>query len=102
MYVFTRKLNKEEAVSAITLNISGKYISTVISKYIIMDVLEFNRYNPDFDKVMASANNSYDLKLPADKMDLFVSNKYQILNESVQRLLVNDETVNESKMIANK
>ncbi len=36
---------------------------------------------------MASANNSYDLKLPADKMDLFVSNKYQILNESVQRLL---------------
>ena len=46
---------------------------------------EFNRYNPDFDKVMASANNSYDLKLPADKMDLFVSNKYEILNESVQR-----------------
>ncbi|HEX3767522.1 MAG TPA: lytic transglycosylase domain-containing protein [Puia sp.] len=102
MYVFARKLNKEESVSAVTLNISGKYISTVISKYILMDVVEFNRYNPDFDKVMASANNSYDLKLPAVKMDLFVSNKYQILNESVQRLLANDETVNESKMIANK
>jgi membrane-bound lytic murein transglycosylase D len=102
MYVFARKLNKEESVSAVTLNISGKYISTVISKYILMDVVEFNRYNPDFDKVMASANNSYDLKLPAEKMDLFVSNKYQILNESVQRLLANDETVNESKMIANK
>ena len=69
------------------MNISGKYFSTVISKYILMDAAEFNRYNPDFDKVMASANNSYDLKLPADKMDLFVSNKYQILNESVQRLL---------------
>ena len=51
---------------------------------------------------MASANNSYDLKLPADKMDLFVSNKYQILNESVQRLLANDETVSEGKMIATK
>ncbi|HZZ75228.1 MAG TPA: lytic transglycosylase domain-containing protein [Puia sp.] len=102
MYVFARKLNKEESVSAVTLNISGKYISTVISKYILMDVVEFNRYNPEFDKVMASANNSYDLKLPAEKMDLFVSNKYQILNESVQRLLANDETVNESKMIANK
>jgi membrane-bound lytic murein transglycosylase D len=102
MYVFNRKLNKEEANAAITLNISGKYISTVISKYIMMDAVEFNRYNPDFDKVMASANNSYDLKLPADKMDLFVSNKYQILNESVQRLLSNDETVSEGKMIATK
>ena len=102
MYVFNRKLNKEESNNAITLNISGKYISSVIAKYILMDGAEFNRYNPDFDKVMASANNSYDLKLPADKMDLFVANKYQILNESVQRLLANDETVNESKMIANK
>jgi membrane-bound lytic murein transglycosylase D len=102
MYVFARKLNREETNSAITLNVSGKYISTVISKYILMDPVEFNRYNPDFDKVMASANNSYDLKLPADKMDLFVSNKYQILNESVQRLLANEETVTDSKMIVNK
>lgn len=102
MYVFNRKLNKEETSSAITLNISGKYISSVISKYILMDATEFNRYNPDFDKVMASANNSYDLKLPADKMDLFISNKYQILNESVQHLLANDESENDIKMVANK
>jgi membrane-bound lytic murein transglycosylase D len=100
MYVFNRKLNKDESTSAVTVNVSGKYISSVISKYILMDESEFNRYNPDFDKVMASANNSYDLKLPADKMDLFVSYKYQILNESVQRLLANDETANESKMVA--
>jgi membrane-bound lytic murein transglycosylase D len=102
MYVFARKINKEESNSAVTLNVSGKYISTIISKYILMDPVEFNRYNPDFDKVMASANNSYDLKLPSDKMDLFVSNKYQILNESVQHLLANDESMNEVKMIANK
>jgi membrane-bound lytic murein transglycosylase D len=100
MYVFTRKLNKDELAGAKTINISGKYFSTVISKYILMDAAEFNRYNPEFDKVMASANNSYDLKLPADKMDLFVSNKYQILNESVQRLLLEDESDNENKAVA--
>jgi membrane-bound lytic murein transglycosylase D len=100
MYVFNRKLNKEELAGAKTVNISGKYFSTIISKYILMDPAEFNRYNPDFDKVMSSANNSYDLKLPADKMDLFASNKYEILNESVQRLLLEDEAVNESKTIA--
>jgi membrane-bound lytic murein transglycosylase D len=99
MFVFNRKLSKEELTSAATTNISGKYFSTIISKYILMDAAEFNRYNPDFDKVMASANNSYDLKLPADKMDLFVSNKYQILNESVQRLLQEDNTINDTKTI---
>jgi len=93
MYVFNRKLNKDEEAGSKTLNVSGKYFSNVISKYILMDAEEFNRYNPGFDKVMASANNSYDLQLPSEKMDLFVSNKYQILNESVQHLL-NGETVN--------
>jgi membrane-bound lytic murein transglycosylase D len=36
---------------------------------------------------MASIDNAYDIKLPADKMDLFIANKYIILNESVQMLL---------------
>ena len=100
MYVFNRKLSKDEQATAKTINVSGKYISNVISKYVLMDQTEFDRYNPNFDKVMASANNSYDLELPADKMDLFVSNKYQILNESVQRLLVSDNSANESKSVA--
>lgn len=100
MYVFNRKMNKEEEAGAKTMNVSGKYFSTVISKYVLMDAAAFDRYNPDFDKVMASANNSYDLKLPADKMDLFVSNKYQILNESVQRLLTADVSTNYNKSLA--
>ncbi len=100
MYVFNRKMNKEEEAGAKTMNVSGKYFSTVISKYVLMDAAAFDRYNPDFDKVMASSNNSYDLKLPADKMDLFVSNKYQILNESVQRLLTADVSANYNKSLA--
>jgi membrane-bound lytic murein transglycosylase D len=36
---------------------------------------------------MAKAENTYELKLPQDKMELFIANKYQILNESVQMLL---------------
>ncbi|HLK28683.1 MAG TPA: lytic transglycosylase domain-containing protein [Puia sp.] len=87
MYVFHRNINQEELENSKTISISGKYCSGIIAKYILMDIAEFNRYNPDFDKVMASANNTYDLKLPADKMDLFIANKYQILNESVQQLL---------------
>jgi membrane-bound lytic murein transglycosylase D len=87
MYVFNRKLSETELINSKTNSISGKYYSSIIAKYILMDPDEFNRYNPDFDKVMASPNNTYDLTLPSEKMDLFVANKYQILNESVQLLL---------------
>ena len=87
MYVFHRKLSKEEETNSKTVAISGKYFSTIIAKYTLMDMDDFNRFNPNFDKVMASANNTYDLKLPSEKMELFVANKYQILDESVQLLL---------------
>jgi membrane-bound lytic murein transglycosylase D len=86
MYVFHRQLSAEELVNTKTAVISGKYISSVIARYTLMDSSAFSRYNPDFDKIMASSNNSYDLKLPADKMELFEANKYQILTESVDQL----------------
>ncbi|HEV2483434.1 MAG TPA: lytic transglycosylase domain-containing protein, partial [Puia sp.] len=86
MYVFHRDLSSQEAKAAQTITVTGKYSSAVIAKYTLMDSATFDRYNPDFDKIMASNNNSYDLKLPADKMELFVSNKYDILTESVQLL----------------
>jgi membrane-bound lytic murein transglycosylase D len=88
-YIFNRRITPEELEDAKTQAISGKYHSSVIARNINMDMQEFARYNPDFDKVMASANSSYEIKLPAGKMDLFVANKYQILNESIQLLLNN-------------
>jgi membrane-bound lytic murein transglycosylase D len=85
-----RKLTANELETVKTATISGKYHSSVIARIILMDQSDFNRFNPHFDKLIASADNSYDLKLPADKMELFTANKYQILNESVQLLLSAD------------
>lgn len=84
--ILLRQLTQEELDSMESLNISGKYHSSVIAKIILMEIAEFNRYNPGFDRLMSNAS-VYELKLPADKMQLFVANKYQILNESVQLLL---------------
>lgn len=86
-YLLNRKLSPDELGNAKSITVSGKYHSTVIAKNVMMDMNTFNRYNPDFDKKMASADNAYELKLPADKMDMFMANKYTILNESVQLLL---------------
>lgn len=84
MFVFHRNLTARELQEAKTITVTGKYAAAVIAKYTLLDSATFDRYNPDFDKIMAGSNNSYDLKLPADKMDLFISNKYEILTGSVQ------------------
>lgn len=86
-YLLNRSLTAEELNYARTTTISGKYRAVVIAKYVNMDAQEFNRYNPQFDKVMDSNENSYELKLPEENMEKFVANKYPILNESVQLLL---------------
>lgn len=86
-FMATRNLSPEELGHAKTMKVSGKYHSQVIARLVLMEPDEFNRYNPNFDKVMAGAESSYELKLPPEKMELFIANKYQILNESVQMLL---------------
>jgi membrane-bound lytic murein transglycosylase D len=85
------KLTEAEMVEVEALGITGKYNSVVIAKNLVMDIVQFNHYNPSFDVTLATAG-TYDLRLPAEKMQLFIANKYQILNECVQ-VMLNDETV---------
>ncbi len=85
----TPNLTDAESDNALTQTISGKYNSMVITKNLAMEVVQFNRYNPQFDNMMSTHGN-YDLRLPADKMQLFIANKYIILNECVQMLLGDD------------
>ncbi len=90
-------LTDEELVDVEVLTISGKYNSLIIAKNIAMEIAQFNHYNPNFDGVMSSTGN-FDLRLPPEKMQLFMVNKYAILNESVQ-LLLNDATVPVNKTV---
>lgn len=69
-----------------TMSVSGKYNSVVIAQNIGMDMAEFNRLNPGFDKQLTSAG-SYELRLPADKMLKFQSVKPQILEQSIKLIL---------------
>lgn len=85
-YTQQKTLSEDELVDFEVLSISGKYNSLIIAKNIMMDIGKFNHFNPSFDATMSTTGN-FDLRLPSDKMQLFVANKYQILNESVQALL---------------
>jgi membrane-bound lytic murein transglycosylase D len=66
-----RTLSEAEEANSKEFTVTGKYYSVVIARNIGMDIDDFNRYNPGFDKEMAGANNSYSLRLPVEKLELF-------------------------------
>ena len=96
-YVDKPALTVAETEQAETQTISGKYNSLVIAKNLGIDITQFNRYNPEFDNKL-SMNGQYDLRLPSDKMQLFLATKYQILNECVQ-LLLGDSDIPNNKTV---
>jgi membrane-bound lytic murein transglycosylase D len=67
-------------------SVSGRYNSVAITQSIGMDITEFNRMNPNFDRQLSS-NGSYDLRLPSDKMSQFQTNRHQILEQSLRLIL---------------
>lgn len=79
-------ISQGETANSGEMQISGRYMATIIAKNLDMDMKDFNRYNPGFDNMLASGG-TYNLRLPNDKMTLFIANKYPILNECVQQLL---------------
>jgi membrane-bound lytic murein transglycosylase D len=81
-------------------SITGRYNSLIITKYIAMNLVDFNKLNPGFEKAIAS-NGKYELQLPASKMDIFLTRKFDILNESLQ-LLLNPDAVTTANKISGK
>ncbi len=79
-------LKEDEMNNSTTYKIKGRFNSSVIIKYIDMDIATFNRYNPGFENEIA-VNGKYDLRLPTQKMNIFVAKRYEILDESIQLLL---------------
>ena len=83
-------LKEEEMNNSIAYNISGRFNSSVILKYIELDKAIFDRYNPGFDNKIA-LEAKYELRLPIQKMNIFIAKRYEILDESMQLLLKHSE-----------
>lgn len=82
----TAVLQEEEMNNSTSYTITGRFKSAVILKHIELDAATFNRYNPNFDN-QVSLNGKYDLRLPIQKMNIFIAKRYQILDESMALLL---------------
>jgi membrane-bound lytic murein transglycosylase D len=81
------ELTEEEMFNTVEFNISGKYRLDAIAKKLNMEMAELEHLNPDFAKMMASPENSYDLRIPKEKMKEFQVEKEEILKESLQMML---------------
>ncbi len=79
-------LTEEEMNNSNTNKITGRYNSAVILKYIGMEPLAFNKYNPRFDDSIA-VNGTYELRLPVQQMNVFIAKRYEILEESLKLIL---------------
>lgn len=80
------KLKNADYENTHIIAISGRYNAAVIARNLRMDLVQFNKLNPDFDKLIASGN-TYNLRLPNEKGPLFEEKKRAILQESVMSLL---------------
>lgn len=80
------QLKEDEMANSTAYNITGRFSSAVIIKHTEIDLATFNKYNPGFDNEIA-LNGKYNLRLPTQKMNIFVAKRYQILDESIQLLL---------------
>ena len=90
------ELSEKESSNSDSMKVSGRYIASIIAKNIDMDINDFSRYNPGFDDMMATGG-TFNMRLPHDKMNFFVVNKYTILNECVEQILgdanINTKTI---------
>lgn len=81
------ELTEDEIFNTVEFNISGKYKMEAIAKRLNMGRAELDHLNPDFEKLMSGPSNSYDLRVPKEKMQQFQAEKEEILKESLQMML---------------
>ena len=74
-------LSAEELFSTDTVSITGRYSSQVITKNLAIDLVQFNKWNPDFDKKVSS--ETYPIRLPKEKIMVFNQKRNQIAQESI-------------------
>ena len=76
---------EEEATTQLT-EVSGRYNSVIVANGLLMNIIQFNKWNPGFDQQLAEGKK-YKMRLPVGKTASFEAIKNQLLNSSVRALL---------------
>lgn len=82
----TSLLSAEELANSTEILIAGRYQSLILANELSIDIQQFNRWNPGFEKTLASGKE-YTMRLPNEKVALFQAKKQAILGASLRALL---------------
>lgn len=82
----SQPLTEQELENTTTISINGRYNSRIVIKFLEMDIAQFTKWNPEFDKKL-SIGESYNLRLQKDKLPIFEARKKEILAESIRILI---------------
>ncbi|WP_439504490.1 transglycosylase SLT domain-containing protein [Sediminibacterium sp.] len=82
----TSLLSAEELANSTEILIAGRYQSLILANELSIDIQQFNRWNPGFEKTLASGKE-YTMRLPNEKAALFQAKKQAILGASLRALL---------------
>jgi membrane-bound lytic murein transglycosylase D len=80
----SKPLTDEELYNTVVFTIAGKYHLEAIAKKLQIENDDLQRLNPNFYEGLSGAENSYELRIPKDKMKEFLAEKEEILKESLQ------------------
>jgi membrane-bound lytic murein transglycosylase D len=80
------QLSTDDLENTSVTEISGKYNSVIIANGLSMDIAQFNKWNPGFDKALAEGKK-YPMRLQKAKTAIFEARKNSLLMESVRAML---------------
>jgi membrane-bound lytic murein transglycosylase D len=76
------QIDPQILASTETTDVQGRYNSVVVANALMLDINTFNALNPNFD-AMVNGEKGYSLRIPKEKMELFKTNRFNILYQSV-------------------
>jgi len=79
-------LSELEMENTTVIEIGGRYNSVIVANSLTMDIAQFNKWNPGFDKALAEGKK-YSMRIQKDKAPIFEARKGNLLMESLRVLL---------------
>jgi len=79
-------LSPEEEAGTVLIEIGGRYNSVIVANGLLLNIAQFNKWNPGFDKQLAEGKK-FKMRIPAEKLAQFEATKHQLLATSVRALL---------------
>lgn len=80
------QINQQDIDNTTLLEVSGRYNSIILANAVQIELNQFNRWNPGFDKILAGGKK-YSLRLTKGQAAIFESKKAELLMQSVKTLI---------------